>query len=188
MRIKIISDLFVDEQNIIDGQFYHSDETFIDYLKKSMINYTYVIINGNLLNCWKSDFILQKLKVHHIAKSRSLLYNFIKNNLVECNYKIKYITDCIKPSKNLIYVSGNNDAVCEDIFKDYICKAVIVSLFDKNIYISHGHQAYFNTNVTCLGKKLSKCFGIYGLIDDDLDNNFSNLELTAITNLEKTGN
>lgn len=188
MKVKVISDLHISDFSD-SSDFNYTDSEFIDYLKKSMNNNEYIVLNGDVFECWESGFNTQTDTFRKIRDVRQKLCDFIEENLLEVDGNININIENKNEGKKLIYVGGNHDIVCNILFKSKICKSVV--FHDKNFrtYIAHGHQAdAFNSKAyKRIGREITRCVGIgEKLIKPDLDDDLQGILCTFMPGEKET--
>jgi UDP-2,3-diacylglucosamine pyrophosphatase LpxH len=157
MKIKIISDIHLGISNSND--FLLDKNDFLITLKKLSNENDYLILLGDVFECWESDFESQEQRFCRIKHEYSEIINFIEE------------------TNNVILISGNHDVI---VWQKKLIKKVkrFFKIEGKyNLYFAHGHQAdLFNYNFSWIGRTITRFVGLAeNYIDPNIDVSLSKL-------------
>jgi UDP-2,3-diacylglucosamine pyrophosphatase LpxH len=158
MKIKVISDIHlgINESN----DFNINKETFLAFLINLSQTHDYVILLGDVYDCWESDFDSQVNR-----------FNDIKDYYID-------ITNFIIETDNVILISGNHDSV---IYNNSLISKIITHKVICNgnfkLYFAHGHQGdVYNSELSFIGSTISRLVGISEkLINPNIDKELDKL-------------
>jgi len=160
MKIKVISDIHLGITNSND--FLLNKNDFLITLTKLSKENDYLILLGDVFECWETNFNSQEEHFHKLKKEYNEIINFIEN------------------TNNVILISGNHDVI---VWQKKLIKKVKRYYIIKNgkfdLYFAHGHQAdVFNSTFSWIGRTISELVGLAeNYIDPDID-----LSLTKLLN------
>jgi UDP-2,3-diacylglucosamine pyrophosphatase LpxH len=158
MKIKIISDIHLGLNESND--FMIDKSKFLIFLIKLSNENDYLILLGDVFECWESEFDSQSKRF--------------------CDLKIEYkdIIDFIENTENVILISGNHDVI---VYRDKLIQKVkrffVVECGLYSLYFSHGHQSdIYNSDYMFIGRLITRLVGLAeNYIDPDIDHSLSKL-------------
>jgi len=128
IAIKVLSDLHISDE-FFENNFHLNEKKFISYLKRSLNECDYVILNGDVFELWETKIpFIKKYKLKKIQKTYQLLFNFIESQLND-------------KQSNLFYNIGNHDRYLlkKKIFLR-LQEKLEINYANKKVYIEHGYM------------------------------------------------
>lgn len=149
MKVKIISDFHISGEVLAKN----NEHLIVDYLEKSKNEVDFIVLNGDIFECWANDYALQEHLFDNIKKNKPFFFNYIIDNLLDVNgLSFQLIPNIYKKYEHnkLIYINGNHDAIFRKKMENKVCRNVIFLLHNLKIFIAHGHDVdvfnYKNNN------------------------------------------
>ena len=164
MKFLVISDLHLGRTEAKNNDFLMSDKEFSQYLISSLEKYDKIVLNGDILELWQTNFNTAIQQFHYIKADYPLTFALLEKEL---------------HTERIIYVNGNHDAVVRTKNLMKCCENYVYTSPDEKIKIrfEHGHRAdVFNSRISWFGKLFANTGSlIETYIDEDIDQKYENL-------------
>jgi UDP-2,3-diacylglucosamine pyrophosphatase LpxH len=163
MKIKVISDIHLGIR--LSNDFKVDKDLFLEFLKDTADECDYLVLLGDVFECWESDFQTQVERFNEIK----VVY--------------KEIVDFIENTDNVILISGNHDVI---VYREKLIEKVkrfkIIENDKYKLYFAHGHQSdVFNSSSSWVGRIIARFVGFAeNYIDPDIDESLNKLLKTLM--------
>lgn len=164
MKIYVLSDIHLGVGKSND--FLLDKDEFLVTLKTLSQTCDYLVLLGDVFECWESNFDSQ--------------YNTF------CKISNKYydIVNFIETTDNIILISGNHDVVVWQMkLIDKVKRHKVIEHGLFKLYFAHGHQAdVFNSTYWWVGRVITRLCGLAETyIDPDIDTDMTKLAHTFVS-------
>lgn len=174
MKILVLSDLHIGLKDWKNNDFLFGDSELANYMNGNIKKYDHIILNGDILELWQSNFLEQTILFHKIVEAYPLFFTILKREL---------------ETKKIIYVTGNHDPIVriKKLLPSY--EYYLIDTGHVKIYFEHGHKAdFFNYNLSAIGRYFTLAGGIVEeFCDKNIDEKFEHLS-TFMDNHEDNSN